>query len=406
MLNDIKTFINDNQDEYIKLQSILTSHIALAPENGGDGELEKCIALTNFLKEHGITDLERIDVPDERVSSKIRPNLIATIEGEEDDYSIWIISHLDVVPAGDLDLWDSDPWKLTQKDGKLFGRGVEDNQQGIVSSFAAAWAYVSLGIKPKHTLKLLFVADEEVGSHYGMFWLLDNTDLFKKEDLILIPDGGDPLGETIEIAEKSVLWFEFNTIGEQCHGANPKAGNNACLAANHLAVRLNKELYAHFDKINPLFSPNISTFEPTMRKSNVDGINIIPGKDTSYMDCRILPDYSVEEVLDVVNSICSSIEEEFNVKIQYKLPQRAESLPTSKDAKVVKLLSESLKETRGIDSKLIGIGGGTVASEFRNQGYEAVVWSSLDDTAHTPNEYCLIDNIIKDAVTIAVLISK
>lgn len=143
-----------------------------------------------------------------------------------------------------------------------------------------------------------------------------------------------------------------------------------------------------------------------MRKFNVDGVNIIPGSDVSYMDCRILPKYSLKEVFDVVDSICNDIEEEYSVKISYTNPQKVESVATDKDSKSVKLLSQSLKEVHDIDSRFIGIGGGTVASEFRNRGYDTVVWSSLDDTAHTPNEYCVIDNIINDAQTIAVLISK
>ncbi len=405
-INEIKNFISNNQEEYIKLQSILTSEVALAPEHGGDGELKKCIKLTNFLKEHGFSNLERIDIPDGRVSSKIRPNLIVTIEGEEDDYSIWIISHMDIVPDGNLELWDSDPFQVIQKDGKLFGRGVEDNQQGIVSSFATAWAYISLGIKPKHTLKLLFVSDEENGSEKGMIWLLNNTDIFKKEDLILIPDGGDSLGETISIAEKSIIWLEFNVFGKQGHASIPHVGINACFAASHLIIRLNQELCSHFNKENELFSPKFSTFEPTMRKNNVEGINIISGKDTFYFDCRILPEYSPNDVLDLVNEICNSFEEEFSVKVTYDIKMLVESPSTDKNSLIVKLLSQSLKEVHGIDSKLIGMSGGTVASDFRKRGFNPVVWATVDATAHSPNEYCVINNIVKDAQTIAVLISK
>ena len=404
-LEKLRFFIKENRNEYIELEKILTSHKAMAPENGGEGELDKCEALQAFLISHGITKLERYDAPDARAKGGIRPNLVATIDGESDDYSVWVMAHLDVVPAGDLSLWNTDPWTVLEKDGKLYGRGVEDNQQGLVSAFAAAWAYTNLGIKPKHTVKLLFAADEEVGSHYGIIWLLENTDIFKKEDLIIIPDGGDSKGETIEVAEKNILWIEFTTSGKQCHGSRPDEGKNACLAASHLTVELNRELKAAFNKKDALFTPDYSTFEPTMRKANVDGVNIIPGSDVMYMDCRILPCYSCDEVLVKVEEICKKIEINFGVKITYKLLQKAQSVATPKDAKVVQLLSQALKDTHGIESKIIGIGGGTVGAELRNHGYNCVVWGTLDECAHMPNEYCIIDNIIKDAETLAVLMS-
>lgn len=405
-LSQVRKFIKDNRSVYVELEKLLTSHPALAPENGGNGEIEKCEALEKFLIDHGIKNLERFDAPDTRAKNGIRPNLVATIDGEVSDYSIWIMAHLDVVPAGDLSLWETDPWNVVEKDGKLFGRGVEDNQQGLVSAFAAAWAYVSLGIKPKHTLKLLFAADEEVGSKYGIIWLLENKNLFKKDDLILIPDGGDKVGETIEVAEKNIIWFEFTTTGKQCHGSRPDEGKNACLAASDLAVTLNHELKNKFSKRDPLFTPDYSTFEPTMRKANVEGVNIIPGSDVLCMDSRILPCYTCDEVIAEVEKICKSIEEKHGVKISYRTLQKAQSVQTPVDAPVVKLLSEALKETHGIDSKIIGIGGGTVGAELRNKGFNCVVWSSMDETAHMPNEYCIVDNIIKDAETIAVLAGK
>ena len=122
--------IDSHRKDMIELQSLLTSIPALAPESGGDGELKKCEALEKYLKKHGIKQLERFDAPDNRVKSGIRPNLVATIPGETDDEKLWIMTHMDVVPEGDLSLWQTIV-ESCGKDGKLFGRGVEDNQQGL-----------------------------------------------------------------------------------------------------------------------------------------------------------------------------------------------------------------------------------------------------------------------------------
>ena len=414
--SDLLQFIENSADECVALQKLLTSHKALAPENGGDGEWEKCARLEEFLRAHGITNLERFDAPDSRALHGRRPNLIATIPGKKkpvaagslglanDSGAIWVIAHMDVVPVGNLADWKTDPWTVVQKDGKLFGRGVEDNQQGLCSAFAAAWAFVANKVQPERTIKLLFAADEEVGSKYGMIWLLKNhPELFNKNDFFVIPDGGDPLGQTIEVAEKNVLWVQFTVSGKQCHGSRPDEGLNACLAANRLSVALYEGLHKKFDAMDDLFEPATCTFEPTKRDANVAGVNIIPGSDVFCFDCRVLPRYKNEEILEEIKKIVAKEEEVSGAKVSFLLLQNAQSKATDKNAPVVKALASAIKEAQGLEAKTIGIGGGTVAAELRNLGYDCVVWSSLDETAHMPNEYCVISNMTRDAKTLALL---
>ncbi len=400
VFENIQKYIRSSEREMVQLEKLLTENPALAPENGGQGELDKALALTKWLTENGFSDIQRFDAPDSRVKSGVRPNIVVTIPGEADDFSIWSMAHLDVVPVGEPKLWESDPWTLLEKDGKLFGRGVEDNQQGLVSSAFAALALIKNGVKPKHTVKLLFMADEEVGSKYGIIWLLKNTSLFRKDDIILIPDGGDSKGETIEVAEKNILWLKVHVKGMQTHGSRPDQGNNACIAANDLSMRL-FGLQKVFSKRNPLFEPNYSTFQPTMRYSNVAGINIIPGEETFCMDCRILPCYSLDQVLSRVEYEISAVEKKYGVEICYEVAQSSESPATPVDSPVVKKLSEALLQVRGIKARTIGIGGGTVGAELRREGYACAVWSTLDECAHMPNEYCVISNMVKDAETMA-----
>ena len=396
-------FLTSCKSEIIALEKLLTSIPAIAPEGGGDGEAKKAAALEEWLKKNGFSHngatIERYDAPDSRVSAGVRPSFVVTIPGKNDDERIWVMAHMDVVPTGDLSLWNTNPFEMVEKDGILYGRGVEDNQQGLVSAAFAALYYVKNGITPSHTVKLLFVADEENGSEYGIIYLMKNYHLFKKTDLILIPDGGDPKGETIEIAEKNILWLNIHVIGKQTHGSRPDSGANACLAACDLSVRLHK-LEEVFNKKDPLFEPDYSTFQPTKREKNVDSINIIPGEDRFCMDCRILPCYPLKDVLAKVDECCHQIEAEYGVKVEYTAPQKSESPATDQNAPVVKKLAAALKAVHNIDAKCIGIGGGTVGAELRREGIPAVVWSTLDDQAHQPNEYCKVENLIKDAQTL------
>ena len=385
-------------EEMVKVQAELTAIPALGPENEGQGELEKSEYVKSLLKALPIDELDEVHALDKRVSCGFRPNLLAKIKGKSNAKTIWILSHLDVVPAGDLKLWQSDPFKMKIDNGKLIGRGVEDNQQGLVSSLFAIKALCAEGIIPEYDVGLAIVADEETGSQYGLQYVLEKRpNTFRKADFIIVPDAGDIEGKTIEVAEKSILWLKFQTVGKQCHASTPEQGINAHRAAAFLITRLNS-LYETFSSNDPVFDPPISTFEPTKKEANVPNVNTIPGEDVFYLDCRILPKYSIEDVEAEISNLVKQVEDEFKVSITTSSPQRVKAAtPTPTDAPVVLALSGALSELHGIKAEAIGIGGGTVAAHFRQAGFNAAVWSTLEDTAHQPNEYSLIKNMVEDA---------
>ncbi len=247
------------------------------------------------------------------------------------------------------------------------------------------------------------MADEEFGSEYGIKYLLrEHQELFRKEDLILIPDGGDPKGQTIEVAEKNILWLKLNTKGVQSHGSMPNKGVNAHLAACDLALRLNN-LENVFNEKDNLFDPAWSTFQPTKKEANVETVNIIPGDDVFYMDCRILPRYSLDEVRKEVAKCVVDVEMKYGVKVEVSEPQASQSPATPVDAPVVKALMKAIKDAHGVTARPVGFSGGTVGAELRNYGYNAAIWSTLDEVCHQPNEYCYVKNIVADAETLAAL---
>ncbi len=407
--NLVKSTLENSREDIIDLQTLLSSILAMAPESGGDGESKKSAALKKWLLERGFKEeqFEQYDAPDKRVSSGVRPNLVLTVPGETDQ-RVWVMAHVDVVPPGNLSLWHSDPWKVVydEKNDRLVGRGVEDNQQGLVSAVISALALLNNKITPKYTVKLLFMADEEFGSEYGMKYLLrEHKELFRKDDLILIPDGGDPKGETIEVAEKNILWLRLHTVGKQSHGSMPQKGKNAHLAACELALRLN-DLENFFNEKDSLFTPSWSTFQPTKKESNVDTVNIIPGDDVFYMDCRILPRYTLDTVRSEVKKRVAEVEEKYGVQIEVSEPQFQQSPATPVDAPVVVKLEQAIRAAHGIKAVPVGIGGGTVGAELRGEGFSCAIWSTIDEVCHQPDEYSYLANTIADAETLCALYLK
>jgi succinyl-diaminopimelate desuccinylase len=394
--------IDSYREAMIELQIALSAVPAVGPENGGEGELLKANLLKDRLIQLGFKNFRNYDATDNRVPSGIRPNFVTTIEGKNKTRFIWIITHLDIVPPGELRLWSHDPYSAYVKDGHILGRGVEDNQQDMVASIFAAKAILDEGITTANSINLAFVSDEETSSSMGLYYMIDSMDnLFNRDDLIVIPDSGNPEGSLIEVAEKSILWLCFKTKGKQCHGSKPQLGNNAFFAASHLVTKLAK-LRKLFPKSDPLFDPPESTFEPTKKEANVGNINTIPGEDVFCMDCRILPDYDLQDVLSAIQKIVHSIEKKFKVQIEISTAQYVQSAkPTSPDAPIVKALTEAIQTVYNIKAFAGGVGAGTVASYIRKKDYPVAVWSKTKQTAHQPDENCPIENMIGNAKVFA-----
>lgn len=377
---------------------------AIGPENGGEGEYKKAQALIQLLSEVGFDKIDQYDAIDPRVPSGLRPNIVAYLNGEISRPRLWIVTHLDVVPSGEEALWTvTKPFEPVVKDGCIYGRGSEDNGQSLVASIYAAKALKLLGVKPKRTLALAFVSDEEQGSTMGIQHLISQG-IFSKDDLILVPDSGNPVCDFIEVAEKSILWFKVTTFGKQVHASIPNKGLNAHRIGMQVALALDDMLHRKYNMKNEYFSVPTSTFEPTKKDKNVDAINIVPGEDIVYFDCRLLPDYNVDEVLSDVKSIVQQYEEKTGAKIKVEVVQKQVSpRPVEGNTAIIDLLRKTLRKARNIDAKVGGIGGGTCAAFFRKHGIQAVVWSTIDEVAHQPNEYAKIQNLVEDTKIYAFL---
>lgn len=397
-MQDLFTFLDSQSDFVVNLQRRLTAIPAVGPKNGGPGEEAKAVFLREHLRSLGLTDIRDYPAQDPSVPCGFRPNIAALIPGRDTSRTFWVISHLDIVPPGDLTLWNSDPYDLVQNGDLLIGRGVEDNQQGLVSSLLLARFLLEKKIVPPMNYGLLFVSDEETGSVFGLDYILrEHPELFGPGDMFLIPDFGQPDSGMVEVAEKSMFWLQVTVHGRQCHGSTPEKGVNSLVAAADLILRI-RGLYQEFADADPLFDPPVSTFEPTKKEANVGNINTLPGRDVFYVDMRVLPHYSLDAVLSRIQELGRVVEREHGVRIEYATVQREQAAPpTPQDAEIVARTMAAIRTVYGGEPRPVGVGGGTVAAFLRRRGHQAVVWATLNHFAHQPNEQSSVRNTVNDA---------
>ncbi len=390
------------REQIIEAARQLVAVPALGPDNGGQGELAKAELVRGWLEGLGM-EVRRVDSPDPRVESGIRPNLLATLPGGSGP-AVWVLSHLDVVPAGSLELWGGDPWSLRVEGDRLYGRGVSDNHHGLLASFFAVKALVESGIDPPGRVGLALVADEETGSAHGLDYVLGaQPGLMSASDLIVVPDSGEPDASLIEVAEKSILWLKVEVRGRQVHASNPAKGVNALMAAARMMVAV-RQVAAGYPQRDGLFSPPASTMEPTRQDAGVANVNTIPGQAVFYVDCRVLPGIELDQVIASFQASFAAIAAEEGASVEISPVQKLQApAATPADAPVVLALQRAIARVHGVQARPGGIGGGTVAAFFRQRGLPVAVWSSDFHTAHMPDEWTSIAALIKDAQVFAML---
>ncbi|MBQ7154756.1 MAG: M20 family metallo-hydrolase [Synergistaceae bacterium] len=406
MKTDVLRSAESLRNSMVDTLARLCSIPAISPHNGGTGEEAKINELRTIIESLGLKgaslSIERVD--DEVSPTGSRPSLFLEYPGCQ-SRRLCILAHVDVVPEGDRNAWSLDPFKPEVRGSRLYGRGVSDNGTCLVSALYALKALVDAGITPEYTILLAFVADEEMGSNYGLQPLLERG-LFRNDDLVVVPDSGNDTGDFIEIAEKAMLRMAFTVLGKQVHASLPHKGLNACRAANMLAYEVDEALHKAFPQEDDTFDPPFSTFEPTRRAANVPAVNIVPGREKFEFDCRVLPSVPLDDVLAVVEKVCRDIEAKTGAKIEL-VPERLDSAPnTSPDSEVCRMLEKSVREVLGVEPKTGGVGGGTFAAYFRKKGIPAVVWSQeCGGVAHQPDEFTEIEYIVNNAKVFALMMA-
>ena len=375
---------------------------AVNPKMGGQGEAERAQFLESFLKSEGFS-VTRVDVKDDEFNGMPRPNLSARLEGRDDSHNLWFISHMDTVPEGSRDLWETDPFEPAIKDGKIIARGAEDNGQSLVASLFAIRELKRLGAALPFNVGVWLVADEEFGSRCGIKRLLADSN-FKTEDLIVVPDAGTPTGADVEIAEKGLLWMKLTTKGKQVHASLPRKGINAHRIGMRLALDMDESLHDKYTASDRLFDEPLSTFEPTKKEANVPNVNTVPGLDEFYFDCRVLPRYSLDGVIADVQAKIGEYQKKYGVEMSLEVVEKEPAGPaTSENSEVAILLAKAVRRVSGVQPRFVGIGGQTVGNLFRMKGIPTAVWSTVDDVPHEPNEYSRVKNLINDTKVFAAI---
>src|SRR5690625_161537 len=214
--------------------------------------------------------------------------LFATF-GPEVSGGIVLSGHSDVVPV-EGQSWSSDPFTVTERDGRLYGRGTADMKSFLAVAMSLAPTFAALPLR--RPIHLAFSYDEEVGCLGVGRMIVDVMANLPRPALAII---GEPTSMRLVTGHKGVNAFRTRVTGLPAHSSQPHRGAGAIFAAGRLIDYLWRLGEEQREKRDPRFEPAWTTVQVGMIEGGT-ALNILPGDCSFLWEYRQLPSQDSKEI--------------------------------------------------------------------------------------------------------------
>ncbi|MCH4171533.1 MAG: ArgE/DapE family deacylase [Lactobacillus sp.] len=307
-----------------------------------------------------------------------RASLVAEIGAGKPIFAV--SGHLDVVAPGELDQWATDPFTLTEKAGKLYGRGASDMKSGLAAIVIALIEIQDQHLLKKGTIRLLATAGEEIGEPGAI--QLYQAGYLDDVDALLI---GEPSGYNITYAHKGPLNIRITSKGEAAHSSRPQLGYNAIdplIEVLHNANREFRSLTQTDDTLGKVI------FNATVIHSG-DQVNTIPALAYALVNVRATPAFTNQQVIDLLQQLLKAQNDQ-GARLSLTVEMSLEPVKAPKDSRLAQLAVEIGKPYAKTDIPLQATAGGTDASNFlkdKPASFPFIVFGPGNLSSHKANEY-------------------
>lgn len=328
--------------------------------------------------------------------AKGKANLIATLG--EGSNGLVFSGHTDTVPY-DPSKWQTDPFTLTERDGRWYGLGSTD-MKGFFPLALAAAEIAATAVRNGHRLKapliILATCDEET-SMAGARALLDSGRPKARFAVIGEPTSLKPLR-----MQKGVMMERIIIEGRSGHSSDPSLGHNALDAMHDVISELKQYRQTLAEQWhNPLFT--VPT--PTLNLGCIhggDNPNRICAQCELQFDLRPLPGMDMAELRHAIRQRINPLAERHQVSIvQSPLFDGVPPVETAADSPIVTLVESLTNQVAGAAAF------GTEAPYLKQLGMDTIIFGPGDiNTAHQPDEYLSVANIAPTIRTLETLIQR
>lgn len=360
--------------------SILKDIVAIQSVNGNEKEVADY--LSTLFKKHGIESTFLEFEPN-------RDNLIVEMGNTNSEKVLAFSGHMDVVSAGNVADWTSDPFKPEIREGKMYGRGTCDMKSGL-----AAMAIAMIELKEENAafngrLRLLATVGEEVGE-LGAEQLTEAGFVDDVTAMVI----GEPTGyDGIVYAHKGSINFQVDSIGKNAHSSMPQLGVNAIDHLNEFYTKANEMFRSetHTDEVLGDFIYNVTMI------SGGEQINSIPSAASLKGNIRTIPEYDNDIVIKKMKELIDELNQKETYQLTLSIEANKISVKSQEDSDIAKIAQEVVKRQVNVDSPMIGISATTDAAEFTKgqKEFPVIIFGPGNDTPHQVDEYVEVANYLE-----------
>ena len=306
-----------------------------------------------------------------------RDNLVVTI-GDHGPL-LGFSGHEDVVAAGNLTNWHTDPFKPVLKDGKIFGRGASDMKSGLAAMIVAMLDLLDSEKEMPGRIRLLASVGEETGE-YGAAQLTKEGYASDLDGLVI----GEPSNFDVRVTHKGVIDYYVYSKGICVHSSTPEKGQNAIMPLIEFAQSAQQLMDSHQKK-----DPVLGSFTHVI--SQIQGgsqINSVPDSAWLSGNIRTTPVYPNEQIYTELEQIVADLNKNgARLKIRYSFPEVP--LPDQSQTKLAKMAQKVVEQEIGRPSEFVAGTAATDASEYIQAGGFPIIilGPGAGTTDHEPNEY-------------------
>jgi acetylornithine deacetylase len=323
-----------------------------------------------------------------------KANLFATL-GDSARPGLILSGHTDVVPV-DGQSWDTDPFKVVERDGKLYARGSADMKGFIGVALTQAPKFVEALNARRLDAPLHYALsyDEEVGC-IGVRGLIRDL-----EENGIRPAGcvvGEPTSMQPIIAHKGMNRFRCTVRGREAHSSYVTHGVNAIEYAARLVVYVRQiaDRLAEFEKRDYGFTVPYTTLSTGLIRGGIAS-NVIPKECEFQFDLRTLPNASADALYQEIRAQAETLSREMRAVdpqsgIDLEWVSQTIGLASSESDAIVRWAMQLARA-----NQTGKVSYGTEAGLFQKMGVPTVILGPGDIAeAHRPNEFVALDQLAK-----------
>lgn len=334
-------------------------------------------------------------------AERTKANLYAIV-GPKVAGGVVLSGHTDVVPV-DGQNWTTEPFVLTEKDGKLYGRGTADMK--AFSAIALSLVPEMVAVRLKRPVIFALSYDEEIGLLGAPHMIVEIRDKLPAPAAVIV---GEPTMMRVIDGHKGIASFQTTVTGYTTHSSQTDRGVSAVEAAARLIdkiVAMRRANEARADPASP-FSPPYTTMTVNVVHGGTQ-VNIMAGSCAFNWDCRVIPGDSAAAALAEFSVYASTVEAEMRkvsaaCRVTTEQVSNAPPLAPSQDNPAADLA----KAITGLNATGV-VSYCAEAGQFQEAGFSTVICGPGSiDQAHQPDEYLSIDQLAKGTQFIRKLIAR